>query len=93
MGRLLCGGWFRSACLQPTQVGAGQYLLWFLLSFNQYPGWYNEPGNLSYPAVLWPLNAQWAQTNFPNKPFTISETGGGGIYSWTNSTPVYWSQM
>jgi hypothetical protein len=33
------------------------------------------------------------QKNYPTKPFTISETGGGGIYSWTNSTAVYWSQV
>ncbi len=62
-------------------------------SFNSYPGWYSEPGNVSYPPVLWTQYAEWAHTNYPTKPLFISETGGGGVYSWTNSTPVFWSQL
>lgn len=40
--------------------------------------------------------ADWASTTFPSKPFTVSETGGGGVYEWVNETSpgygAFWSQ-
>ncbi len=51
--------------------------------------------------------AEWAYQNYPTKPFFISETGflivttvtrsprsgASGIYEWTNTTDVMWSQL
>lgn len=36
---------------------------------------------------------EWVEKHFPNKPFTISETGAGGVYEWTNKTDPRWSQQ
>lgn len=67
-----------------------------VISFNSYPGWYDHPGNVSYVPVFWAEQVAWVQANWPSKPLTISETGGSGIYEWTNDTApapgVLWSQ-
>ena len=68
-----------------------------VVSFNSYPGWYDHPGNISYAAPFWQSHVTWAATNFPSKPFTVSETGGGGVYEWVNDTSPapgpFWSQQ
>merc|ERR1712130_197615 len=64
-----------------------------VISFNDYPGWYHDSGNLNSIKKSWHKYASWAKKNFPSKPFTISETGAGGIYEWTNKTDVKWSQL
>eukprot|EP01012_Entosiphon_sulcatum_P058680 TRINITY_DN8281_c0_g1_i1.p1 TRINITY_DN8281_c0_g1~~TRINITY_DN8281_c0_g1_i1.p1 ORF type:complete len:602 (+),score=62.71 TRINITY_DN8281_c0_g1_i1:40-1845(+) len=64
-----------------------------VLSFNAYPAWYSQAGDLTAPAREWNSNVQWAQAHWPSKPFTISETGAGGIYEWQNKTDVRWSQL
>ena len=51
-----------------------------VISFNSYPGWYDHPDNVTYPDVFWGQHVAWVQQNWPTKPLTISETGGGGIY-------------
>jgi len=66
-----------------------------LISFNNYPGWYNQEGNVHAPLV-WndKANAVRAGLNGTTlgKPFTISETGASGIYEWDdNTTDVKWS--
>ena len=58
-------------------------LIPFLLS---YPGWYSQPGDVSDASRAWNASANWVLANHPDKPFTVSETGGGGIYEWVNST-------
>ena len=67
-----------------------------VISFNSYPAWYDRPGNVSYAATFWAEKVAWAAANWPSKPLTISETGAGGVYSWTNDTApapgVFWSQ-
>ncbi len=67
-----------------------------VVSFNNYPGWYNAPGDISDAATAWGKSSAWAAANFPAKPFTVSETGGGGVYEWRNDTlPApgqFWSQ-
>jgi beta-glucuronidase len=67
-----------------------------VVSFNSYPGWYGSPGNVANAAVLWKGNADWVSSHYPTKPFTVSETGAGGIFEWVNaSSPGYgqfWSQ-
>lgn len=66
------------------------------ISFNNYPGWYGEPGNVSYAPVYWASMVQWVEQNWPSKPFTVSETGGGGIYEWGVNNTAYpgiqWTQ-
>ncbi len=58
--------------------------------------WYGAPGDISNAASTWKANADWAAANFPTKPFTVSETGGGGIYEWVNASSPgagqFWSQ-
>jgi hypothetical protein len=65
-------------------------------SFNNYPGWYAAPGNVGDAATTWKNNGDWVHANHPTHPFTVSETGGGGIYEWVNaSSPApgqFWSQ-
>lgn len=67
-----------------------------VISFNAYPGWYNKAGNVSYAPAFWAEMVSWVETYWRGKPFTVSETGGGGIYEWTNDTAaapgVFWSQ-
>lgn len=63
-----------------------------VVSFNHYPGWYDHPNDLSYPAKYWTGAADWAQRHYPHKPFFISETGAGGVYEWQNSSDPFWSQ-
>lgn len=68
-----------------------------VISFNGYPGWYDHEGNVTYPAVFWGGEANWAATTWPLKPLTISETGGGGVWEWSNDTAPFpgpqWSQF
>lgn len=63
-----------------------------VISFNAYPAWYIEPGNLSYIVPFWQGEAAWALSHWPEKPFFISETGASGIFEWTNSSDPMWSQ-
>ena len=66
-----------------------------VVSFNNYPCWYG-PEHCDDPkskiSSSWNGSAQWANKNFPGKPFGISETGAGGVFEWTNSSDVRWSQ-
>lgn len=78
-----------SLCLEHADV----------ISFNDYPGWYQNLGDLGAPAHLWGRYAADVRKHYPLKPFTISETGGGGVYEWRNTTlnsdgvAVQWSQL
>ena len=68
----------------------------FLFPFlRSYPGWYSQPGDVSDAARAWNASANWVLANHPDKPFTVSETGGGGIYEWVNSSApfpgIFWS--
>jgi beta-glucuronidase len=107
-----CVGYERSSSLIKQMVGYPQARLvtWAsnqvdndqcfayadVISFNNYPGWYGRPGNVSYVADYWGSKIQWAADNYPDTPLTISETGGGGIFEWTNDTypdpGLFWSQ-
>ena len=55
-----------------------------VLSFNDYPGWYTA--SLPEIASVWAKHAAWVQQNWPTKPFISSESGGGAIYEWRNSS-------
>eukprot|EP00463_Aulacantha_scolymantha_P004788 TRINITY_DN5948_c0_g1_i1.p1 TRINITY_DN5948_c0_g1~~TRINITY_DN5948_c0_g1_i1.p1 ORF type:complete len:230 (-),score=27.72 TRINITY_DN5948_c0_g1_i1:73-762(-) len=63
-----------------------------LISFNNYPAWYNSMGDLTAPAKHWNKMANSVRESYPGKPFVISETGGGGIYEWANNkTDAKWT--
>ena len=62
-------------------------------SFNHYPGWYQGLGNLSYCAIFWDQQVLNATTQWPDKPFLISETGASAVYEYQNKTAVQWSQL
>jgi len=70
-----------------------------LISFNSYPGWYNQLGDLSAPKRTWDSDVAAViegSTSSGNgtvgKPFVISETGAGGIFEWdSNSTDKQWT--
>lgn len=64
------------ACIQHEDV----------ISFNSYPGWYYNPGNASAPLGYWPEQIAWVEQHWTDKPFTVSETGGGGLYEWPNAS-------
>eukprot|EP01007_Sphenomonas_quadrangularis_P002956 NODE_523_length_1391_cov_299.526080_g399_i0.p1 GENE.NODE_523_length_1391_cov_299.526080_g399_i0~~NODE_523_length_1391_cov_299.526080_g399_i0.p1 ORF type:complete len:310 (+),score=69.01 NODE_523_length_1391_cov_299.526080_g399_i0:232-1161(+) len=71
----------RDACFKHADV----------LSFNDYPGWYDSRGKVDAPWTIWAENINWATKNFPEKPFTVSETGGGGVWEFkTNASDVFW---
>jgi len=62
-----------------------------LISFNNYPSWYN-----GQPTSWWNSAADAVHSGSVNgtlgKPFTISETGAGGIFEWSNNaTDVKWT--
>jgi beta-glucuronidase len=59
-----------------------------VISFNAYPGWYNDSdaGNAQAPLGYWPPQVEWVKQNYPTKPFIVSETGGGGLWEWPNAT-------
>jgi len=61
-----------------------------VISFNGYPGWY--VGDINDIVFYWKSATDWATSRYPDKPFTISETGAGGIYEWKNRTDPRWSQ-
>ena len=51
------------------------------------PGWYTEdPGALDEVHATWANFSAWARAHFPAKPFLISETGGGAIFEWHNTS-------
>lgn len=56
------------------------------LLFHCSPGWYGTPGDVSSAASTWSRLSGWSAANYPGKPFTVSETGGGGVYEWRNDT-------
>eukprot|EP00050_Salpingoeca_kvevrii_P002588 m.197425 g.197425 ORF g.197425 m.197425 type:complete len:621 (+) comp10645_c0_seq1:1304-3166(+) len=64
-----------------------------VLSFNSYPAWYDKPGDLDYIKTFWKSQVDWVAQTWPSKPFTISETGAGGVFEWTNKTDPQWSQL
>ena len=66
-----------------------------LISFNDYPGWYDFSGNASAPLSYWdPVAAAVQQGTTASgsgtlgKPMLISETGSGGIFEWDDNTTV-----
>ena len=67
-----------------------------VISFNGYPAWYDHPGNISYVKTSWDGTVSWAARTFPEKPVTVSETGGGGVFEWVNASApfpgTYWGQ-
>lgn len=54
--------------------------------------WYDHAGDKKEPAIFWQEMVDWVGAHQPGKPFTISETGAGGVYEWTNSSDPRWSQ-
>jgi len=68
-----------------------------LISFNNYPGWYNRAGDKSAP-LSWNDKAAACQSGTvagtKGKPFVISETGAGGVYATTStSSPAIFSRI
>eukprot|EP00040_Diaphanoeca_grandis_P027128 m.153731 g.153731 ORF g.153731 m.153731 type:complete len:657 (-) comp30845_c0_seq1:445-2415(-) len=66
-----------------------------LISFNNYPGWYNREGDKDAP-LSWNSVAASVQAGTTNgtkgKPFVISETGAGGLFEWSdNATDAKWT--
>jgi hypothetical protein len=61
-----------------------------------FPRWYGAPGDVSNAATTWGRLSSWAAAHYPAKPFTVSETGGGGVFEWKNDTTAdpgaFWSQ-
>ena len=57
-------------------------------------GRYDHAGNASYAPPFWQSQIDWVAANYPEKAFTVSETGGGAVYEWVNSSApgTFWSQ-
>ena len=62
-------------------------------SFNNYPAWYNNFGNINSCYTHWNSMADDVYKMWPGKPFLISETGAGGVYEYDNVTACKWSQL
>merc|ERR1712070_1169785 len=61
-----------------------------LISFNNYPGWYNRPGDKTAPESYW--NQMANTVRGWEKPLIISESGAGGIFEWSNNdTDAKWT--
>ena len=67
-----------------------------VISFNSYPGWYDSDHALDDVLPFWLKQIDWVASTHPTMPFTVSETGGGGVFEWLNASApfpgVYWSQ-
>ena len=50
-----------------------------VVSFNDYPGWYDPAADPSAIRPKWEGYAAWVAETWPDKPFLISETGAGAI--------------
>ena len=69
-----------------------------LISFNDYPGWYNHAGDINAPQI-WNQMAAAVRGGTTKsgagtlgKPMVISETGAAGIYEWDdNTTDAKWT--
>jgi beta-glucuronidase len=76
--------------------GAGDKCIAYedVISFNAYPGWYDHGGDLPYVAPYWQGQIAWVAANYPEKAFTVSETGGGAVFEWVNASApsTFWSQ-
>eukprot|EP00051_Salpingoeca_urceolata_P003028 m.54651 g.54651 ORF g.54651 m.54651 type:complete len:630 (-) comp12473_c0_seq1:165-2054(-) len=101
-----CPGYNTSASTIRKRLGKSRFVTWAsnqqikdvcldiadVVSFNGYPAWYDKSGDIPYTKEFWKKMADWVRENH-NKPFTISETGAGGVYEWNdNQTNVKWSQ-
>ena len=63
-----------------------------IVSFNNYPAWYNNCNQPEEATTFWAQQAAWVRANYPQKPFVISETGVEGVYEWShNATRPPWS--
>jgi beta-glucuronidase len=64
-----------------------------VISFNNYPGWYNGPA--ANVTRAWQGHAAWVAAQWPDKPFIISETGAGAVvgnHSDNRTEPARWSE-
>ena len=54
----------------------------------------DHEGQLPYVAPYWESQIAWVAANFPEKAFTVSETGGGAVFEWLNASApsTQWSQ-
>jgi len=65
-----------------------------VISFNSYPAWYDNAGNLNSIVPELQSQVDWVRGHYPTKAFLISEVGAGGIYEWNNNASgPYWSQL
>ncbi len=68
-----------------------------IISFNKYPGWYEEPvGNIRpldrIATVLDQVLEKLAKPEYADKPVILSEIGAGAIYGWRDSLDSYWTE-
>jgi len=61
-----------------------------VISFNDYPGWYDATVN-DIPAV-WSHYAEWARITHPGKPILISEVGASGLVGFRSPEQHKWSE-
>ncbi|EGD74550.1 hypothetical protein PTSG_05914 [Salpingoeca rosetta] len=45
-----------------------------VVSFNDYPAWYNHPGDIKYPKIFWQTQVDWVKKHFPGP-----HGGGDGV--------------
>jgi beta-glucuronidase len=85
---------FADVCLPFADVySANNYPCWYLLEQGTASSDIHCSDPKSQTADDWQKIANWSKTNYPDKPFGISETGAGGVYEWQNSSDVRWSQL
>lgn len=91
---------YSDVCLPFADVySANNYPCWYLLDTgkNKDQGTPDSSIHCDSPntqtAADWQSIAGWSKQHYPQKPFGISETGGGGVYEWQNATDVRWSQL
>jgi len=61
-----------------------------VISFNSYPGWYGGDADSVVPS--WEADAAWVASEWPSKPFIISETGAGGVAGNRSDNLSRWSE-
>jgi hypothetical protein len=58
--------------------------------------WYGPNPGTTNVSTFWAEEISWLATNWPAKPMLVSETGGGGVWEWLNTTAPapgpMWSQ-
>lgn len=68
-----------------------------VIAFHAYPAWYPTtiPADLRQAQqipLMWEAYSDWVATNFPDKPFIVTEAGAGGLFGHHGPSDQKWTE-